>query len=266
MLTFRKDVYTKIFYPYTPVVFLHAFPVNYKMWKPQMEYLQQKNRGFIAWDYPGFGKSKILEKEMNLTDYGEFIYQLLQDLGIHKGIFVGLSMGGYVALSLYRNHPNIFAGLMLANTKASADTAEGKQKRMTMVDSLKKSLDLSPVIDTHIEKFFTEETRQNNKNLVNQVEHLMQDSTVAGVIQAQKAMAERADSNELLPQMDFPVTVVSGDSDELISVSLAEEMANKIPNAKLEIIPGAAHLSNMEKPEKFNACLMELIERVQSDR
>lgn len=121
MINYHDKISIKLYYPTIPVVFLHAFPVNRRMWQPQMDFLKKLGIGYIAWDYPGFGNSKIIKKTTEIRDYSEYAYEILQEIGIRKAIFVGASMGGYVALSLFREHPESFMGLLLANTRAHAD-------------------------------------------------------------------------------------------------------------------------------------------------
>lgn len=261
MLRYKDDIFTRIYFPGKPVVFLHAFPVNHKMWRPQMEFLQDKGTGFFAVDYSGFGQSTLIKREMMMDDYAEDVYELLREMDINRAIFVGLSMGGYVALALYKNHPDIFCGLLLANTRATADLPQAKKKRYDTIESLKKTLDLTPIIDSHIIKFFTEESRTENPDVVKEAEALMHESTVAGVIQALQAMAERPDSRELLKRMNFSVSVTASEADRLVSRAEVESMAGQIPGARFHLIKNAAHLSNLEQPVQFNRILWDLIQR-----
>ncbi|GAB4365578.1 MAG: alpha/beta fold hydrolase [Calditrichia bacterium] len=262
MVYFNESLAAQVFCPEIPVIFLHAFPLNHSMWEPQMASLEEKGVGYLAPDFPGFGASKVSPITYQMSDYAELVNRLLSELGIRKAIVVGLSMGGYVALALYRNHPEIFAGLMLANTRASADSPETRERRMDMIKSLQTTGDLNPIIDSHIPKFFTEITRKNKQDLVEQIIFQMQKSSVDGVIQALLAMADRADSRPILPTINFPVTVVTGDADPLTGIEDAQDMVSRIPGAELVIIREAAHLSNIEQPRQFNSALENLLTKV----
>jgi 3-oxoadipate enol-lactonase len=231
MLQFQCDIKTNIHCSKPLVFFLHAFPVNSRMWLPQTEFLQRKGYNTVSFDYPG----------------------------IEKAIFVGLSMGGYVALELFRHFPESFAGLMLSNTRATADDDAGKQRRSKMVEELKRGMDLDPVISNHLEKFFKSDFRNNFPDRVQEIKNLMMESTVAGVIQAQLAMANRSDSSGMLKDIKFPVSIVTGKYDELIKIQDAQKMSELIPGSKLTILD-SAHLSNVEQPEQFNQLLLNLIE------
>jgi pimeloyl-ACP methyl ester carboxylesterase len=194
-----------------------------------------------------------------MKDYADLTHQIQLSLGIEKAIFVGLSMGGYVALELFRHFPESFAGLMLSNTRATADDDAGKQRRSKMVEELKRGMDLDPVISNHLEKFFKSDFRNNFPDRVQEIKNLMMESTVAGVIQAQLAMANRSDSSGMLKDIKFPVSIVTGKYDELIKIQDAQKMSELIPGSKLTILD-SAHLSNVEQPEQFNQLLLNLIE------
>ena len=241
------------------IVFLHAFPLNSKMWEPQFEKLRQENIPYLALDYPGFGMSAAWTLEPSVDDFAEEVYHAIDRLNLQKVIVVGLSMGGYVAFSLFRKHPRIFHGLVLADTKATADTEEGKQKRFKLIDEIRQDPSMKGLIQLHLEKFFTEETRVNKPQLPALAESLMKEASPRGVIQALQAMAGRADSTELLKEMTFPVLVIAGEKDSLTSVEDAQAMKDRLPRGALSIISGAAHISNLERPEEFNNSLIQYL-------
>ena len=251
----------KMYLPKIPVVFLHAFPLNSRMWQPQIKFLEELQINYIAEDYPGFGTNPITSSHMDMLDYGEYVYQIIREKAIEQAIFIGLSLGGYVAFALLRKHPDIFKGLLLANTRATPDSTEIQKSRLQMVQDLRINRNLSSIFETHLRLFFTEETRQKKLELVREVETMMKQSTVEGVIQAQQAMADRPDSLELLEGINFPVSIVSSEMDILINPQETQQMTHIIPDACLEYIPKAAHLSNYEAPQEFNRIMQDLILR-----
>lgn len=245
-----------------PVVFLPAFPMNHKMWQPQTEFVEKKGIRYLTPDYPGFGGRRVPGEDLTISDYAEGVYREIAKSRVERAIVVGLSMGGYVALALFRNHPELFIGLLLASTRATADSEKGRRNRRNMILQLEQDGDLSPVIESHLKKFFSEQARRENPILPEKARSIMRESSLAGVIAAQRAMAGRPDSLELLPQMNFPVTVVAGDEDQLTTVADAKKMVERLPRGRLHLITGAAHLSNMESPGQFNRALWELIREV----
>lgn len=243
----------------TAVLLLHAFPVNSKMWEPQFEKLQDENIPFLAFDYPGFGRSPDWNESSSMNDFAEKAFSAIYHLNLEKVVVVGLSMGGYVALALYRNHPDIFSGLVLADTRSTADSEEGRQRRFKLIDEIKADPSMNGLIQMHLEKFFTPETHQNMPELITLAESFMKEASSQGVIHALQAMAGRQDSTELLKKMDFPVLVIVGEKDSLTSVDDAQTMADQLQKGELAIIPNAAHLSNLERPEEFNKSLMQYL-------
>jgi len=244
------------------VLLLHAFPASSEMWEPQLTLMKEMNLPVIAPDYPGFGKSSIPEKEMDIDDYAHAIYDILRETDISEVIIVGLSMGGYVALALYRLYPQIFKGLVLADTKISADNLEVKKKRMDMIQSLINQKSLNPVFENHLDLFFSPESRMQKPELIEKMYKIFNTASVNGVKEAQRAMANRLDSTELVKKMNFPVLVITGEKDKLTTVSATEQMVKYFPDAELKIIPDAAHLSNLENPIEFNKTLGNYLKRI----
>ena len=257
----RKNYHFQIHYPYIPVVFLHAFPLNLLMWNSQFQELKKNRIGYLAIDYPGFGQGELVRKSMSMEDYADSIFNFLKELEISRSVFVCSSMGGYVAFALLREHPELFQGLVLANSRASADTEEGRQRRLSIVRDLEQTGDTKSVIENHLDKFITTETRKQKPELVNQLRSMMQNASLEGIIQAQQAMANRKDSFDLLKKVTFPIIMIAGEKDELIKVDEMQAMAKVSPSAGFQIIPGAAHISNMEHPEQFNKILIDFLKQ-----
>lgn len=247
--------------PQISVMFLHAFPLNSKMWIPQFEILEKNGFSYLAIDYPGFGTSKPDKQSMSMEGYAELIYNFFHELGIKKSIFVGSSMGGYIALAILRKYPEIIQGLVLANTRASADDEEIRQRRRKIVSDLKVKRDISEIIEIHLEKFITPETRKKDPHLVNTLRSMMQEATPEGIIQAQEAMAGRKDSLDWLKKFRLPALVIAGGRDEIIPARELEIMADKLPAGEYKIIPEAGHISNLECPEIFNKLLLNFLKR-----
>ena len=244
-----------------PVVLLHAFPLNSAMWESQKVFLETLARPVIVPDFPGFGDEPLPPGPIEMSGYAEFIIRLLESSSVEKAVFIGLSMGGYVALSLFGQRPDLFAGLMLANTRAGADSPEGRERRMKTIEFLQKHRDLGPLIQFHLENFFTDQTRQENPKLVARIREMMQSAGIAGVIAALRAMAGRPDSHSLLSKMDFPVTVLAGADDPLTTVGDAEKMMHFLPQGALSIFQ-TAHLSNLEDADGFNRTIEKLLSKI----
>jgi pimeloyl-ACP methyl ester carboxylesterase len=234
------------------VVLLHAFPLNGGMWTRQVAALEKDHR-VITIDYRGFGRSGLPPEALTMELVAEDIRAVLAHLRVERAGVAGLSMGGYVALELYRQAPGLFRGLALCDTKASADTEEGAKGREAFAkNAIEKGLRW--VSDEMIPKLLKP---QPDAAAVAEVRTLIGQAMPSGVAAAQRGMAKRPDSFATLATIACPALVVVGAEDALTPPAEAEKLAAGIKGAKLVKIAGAGHLPCIENPEPFNAALVE---------
>lgn len=233
-----------------PLVFLHAFPLNRTMWHPQEEALCSKFR-IITIDLRGHGESDAPLWHYSLEQAVEDVCGLLNHLSIPQALFIGLSMGGYILFTLYRRHPERVKGLVLADTKPQADTPESKLGRFQMAQTAYQH-GSGAIADVMLTKLLSNMTIQSRPELVQQVRGMIEKTQISGIAGALMAMAERPDSTDLLRKINCPAQVVVGECDVATPVSDAMMMADRIPHARLAVIPEAGHLSNLEQPDRFN--------------
>lgn len=233
-----------------PIVFLHAFPLNRTMWATQENALSSQFR-IITIDLRGHGESDAPLWRYTLDQAADDVYALLDQLAIQQALFVGLSMGGYILLVFYRKYAARMKGLILADTRAQADTAEGKDGRFQMAQIAYKQ-GPSAIADIMIPKLLSPMTIHTKPDLVQNVRAMIESTRISGITGDLMAMAERPDSIPLLARITCPTQIIVGELDQATPPSDAELMAEKIPGARLAIIPNAAHLTNLEQPEAFN--------------
>lgn len=240
-----------------PIVFLHAFPLNRTMWAPQVEALSSQFR-VITMDLRGHGESDAPLWHYSLDQAADDVRGLLDHLSIPHAIFVGLSMGGYILFALYRKYAERVTGLVLANTKAQADTEEGKRARFEMAQ-IAYHQGTQAIADMMIPKLLSPATIQTKPELVQGVRRMIEGNHISGIAGDLMAMAERLDSTALLNQVGCPVQIIGSELDLPTPPSESTRMAEKIPTARLTIIPAAAHLSNLEQPGRFNDILRSFV-------
>lgn len=233
-----------------PIVFLHAFPLNRTMWAQQEDALSLQFR-VITIDLRGHGESDAPLWRYTLEQSADDVNALLEQLSIQQAVFVGLSMGGYILFAFYRKYADRVKGLILADTKAQPDTAEGKDERFQMAQIAYKQ-GASAIADLMIPKLLSPQTIQAKLDLVQHVRAMVKGNQISGIFGNLMAMAERPDSIPLLKQITCPTQIIVGELDQATPPSDSRLMAGQIPNARLTIIPNAAHLANMEQPEAFN--------------
>lgn len=239
-----------------PVVLLHAFPLNRMMWEPQIAALFGECR-CIAPDLRGFGDSPR-SGPYSMDQYADDVVALLDALQIERAVVGGLSMGGYVALALWRRHRKRIRALVLADTRSGADTDEAKQKRGELI-ALARSEGSPAVADRQITGLLGKSTREKQPELVDRIRSIMAGESPAGIVGALAAMRDRPDSTPLLAGIDVPTLIVVGDEDVVTPPKEARAMHDAIRGSRLEVIPGAGHLSNLERPAAFNAALSDFV-------
>lgn len=240
--------------PTIPVVFLHAFPLNPSMWSPQASILGQ--RRVLTPAFPGFGGRA--PGPPALEAFAEVILDDMDAAGIQEAVFLGLSMGGYVAFRLFELAPERFRGLVLADTRAGSDDEAGREKRTSQARRARNQ-GLGWLQEALLPALLGETTRAERPSVVQDVGRMMDAADPEGVARALEAMRERPDSTHLLEKIQVPVLVLCGEEDTLTPVSEARSMADELPRCKLAVIPGAGHLANLENPKEFNQHLLEFL-------
>ena len=242
------------------VVFLHAFPLNSKMWHAQMEAVGQSGFPVLALDFPGFGAAPS-SGQRTVQEFSQFITDSLERERVQDVVLVGLSMGGYVAFRALERHPELVRGLVLADTKASPDAPDARTKRLKMaarVESEGTGFLQTELIPNLLAKTVSPE-------VLLEVQQLADEAAQHAIYNALAALASRPDSRGMLEDVDIPTLILVGEDDAVTPISDAEVMASTIPNARLEVIRGAGHLSNLEQPQSFNAALLEFLEQFREE-
>ncbi|MFQ5823382.1 MAG: alpha/beta fold hydrolase [bacterium] len=241
----------------TPVVLLHAFPLNRTMWEPQVAELS-KDFQIITPDFRGFGESKGTDEPYTMDLLGEDIYALLNRLSLSTVVLGGLSMGGYVAFAFYQKYPERVKALVLANTRAEADTEEGKANRKAMAELVQKK-GVEVIAEQMTPKLLGKSTLEQNPELVSKIKHTISSTSPLSIANAQLGMAQRPDSNSTLKEITCPTLILVGEEDVLATVAMSDNMKLNIQNSELQVIPQAGHLSNMEQPRAFNIALKKFL-------
>jgi pimeloyl-ACP methyl ester carboxylesterase len=192
-----------------------------------------------------------------MEDMARAVVELLDDRGIDSVVACGLSMGGYVTLSLCELFGERVRGLVLADTRAGADDEAGRRRRLESALAV-ESRGSKALLDS-VARLLGPDTRATRPDLVAWLRREIAAAPAAGVAAAQRGMAERPDRTRLLPSLAVPALVVVGEQDELTPPSESELLRDRIPGARLVAIAGAGHLSNLEQPQAFNAAVREFL-------
>ena len=239
-----------------PVIFLHAFPLNRTMWEPQVTALVGDCR-CIPIDLRGFGDSAP-SPPYTVDQYADDVIAVLDTLQSERAVFAGLSLGGDVAFALWRRHRARVRALILADTRAGADTIENIERRRELIE-LAETQGSSAIANVQIAGLVGKTTRDKRPDLYDSVHRMIAQAPVEGVIGALEAMIARPDSTSTLSTIDVPTLIIAGSEDVPTPPKEARAMQASIPGSRIEILQQAGHLSNIERPAAFNTVVTEFL-------
>lgn len=257
-LRFAYEVYG----PGQPVVLLHGYPLDHRMWQAQIEALGEHCR-VIAPDLRGFGQSSLDEGDaqrgVSMAQYAADVAALLDGLGVTEPVILcGFSMGGYIMWQFLRQFSDRVKAFVPCDTRAIADTAEAKAGRLkTAGEVLEKGVE--PIIEAMLPKLVSVHTRKSRPEVVAELTSIMRSCHPAAIAAALRGMAERPDVTAELPKFTQPALVIVGAEDAISSSDEMRGIAEKLPNAKFVEIPDAGHMTTLENPEAVNAALVDFV-------
>jgi pimeloyl-ACP methyl ester carboxylesterase len=210
------------------VVLIHAFPLDDRMWEPQVDALADEDV-YVPYLY-GLGGNSV-------DGWAEHVLERTEG----ELVVVGASLGGYVALAMARISPSRVGALVLAGARAAADPPERRALRDEMIKVVRAegiagwNREFSPPGP--------------------------EDRTTEELIQGIEALRDRRDASEVVAEFDKPLVLVVGDQDEILSVDEARQIVESAPDGRLEVVESAGHLVSVDAPERFNAILQQLLQR-----
>jgi pimeloyl-ACP methyl ester carboxylesterase len=240
----------------TPVVLLHGFPLSCAIWREQIRDLSQSYR-VITPDLRGHGASPVPTGIYEMSHLAGDVLALLDVLHIRQAFIIGHSMGGYVTLAAWRLAPLRFLGMGLVASHAAADSEEGRHGRYRMAEKL-GSEGSQVAVDAMLPKIFAA-GQSLDSPLVEQVRQLIVNTSCNGMIGAQKGMAARPDSTDLLPTINVPSLVLAGGRDQIIPIERARATATAMPRSTLAIIDEAGHMPMLECPAATTAAIRNFL-------
>jgi len=241
-----------------PLVLLHAFPLSAAMWTDQRAALASYCR-VITPDLRGFGRSPLGDDPPDLDLMADDVAALLDRLGLDQVVLGGLSMGGYVVMAMLRRHADRMRGLLLADTKASADPPPTRELRERIATTVLEERGPRVLEQLVLPGLLGETTQRERPDIVARVRELIAVAPPEAVAWAQRAMIGRPDSFETLRGADLPALVVVGEEDALSPPADAQAMVEALPRGRLGLLPAAGHLSAVEAPGQFAAAVRGLL-------
>lgn len=243
------------------LVLLHPFPVTHAFWRPLADRLAHRYR-LILPDLRGHGASAAGEGPALMSKHVADILGVCREAKVTRAAFAGVSIGGYILFELWRTDRDIVRALILANTRATADTPEARATRLrSAADVLERGPDV--FLDDLLPKVVGETTRRNRPDIASDVRRLMQ-QPASGIAAVQRGMAERPDSSSTLPRINVPTLILAGSEDVLTPVADAQALHQKISGSTLHVIPEAGHYALYEKPEDSHRLIRAFLDGLSS--
>ena len=243
-----------------PLLLIHGFPFNKSMWQAQLAAVPEGWR-FIAPDLRGFGDSELGDEPLSMDVLADDLIALLDHLNLDQAVICGLSMGGYVALSLVMRHPERMRALVLVATRAGADSEAAKQNRHELAERARRE-GAQPVVDAMLPKLISAHTRMKEPAVVETVRAMMEQTKPEALARGLEGMAASRDYSDELSNMDVSTIVIRGKQDEIIPAADMELIARRVRGARHEVIALVGHLPPVEASDVFNTILTQYLNQL----
>lgn len=238
-----------------PVVLLHAFPLDARMWDGLRAAHGDR---LITPNLPGFGGAPLVgPPDLNLA--AAAVVALLDKLEVERAIVGGCSMGGYVSMALVRQAPERVSGLVLMNTRASADAEEARAKRYA-VAARAEAEGIGWLADEMMPTLLGPTTLAKRPEAEATVRGLIADQVPGAVVWAVRAMAARPPSYDELAASDLPALVIRGAEDALIPAEETTALVEALPGSAVVELPGVGHLAPLEAPDEVAQALTDWLD------
>lgn len=243
-----------------PIIFVHGFPYDRTMWDKLINELKS-NYFCVTYDIRGLGQSPIGDGQYTMESFVDDLELIISELKIVKPILCGLSMGGYISLRAVERNESIYGGLILCDTRSSADTDEGKIKR---ADAIKKinTLGVKQFVSDFVPMCFAVKSITDSNEEYSKILKKSLGSNSIGVKGCILAMAGRTDTTSYLPKIKLPTLLLCGEDDRLTPPDVMELMAQQIPGAQFDIVLGAGHMSPIENASFVNNRIKKFLEKI----
>jgi pimeloyl-ACP methyl ester carboxylesterase len=240
------------------LVLLHPFPTNHRFWLGIVDMLAPRYR-LIAYDLRGHGDSTPGNGPATMQKHAADLARLCDVVKVSKAIFAGVSIGGYVLFEFWRRHRERVAALILSDTRAAADTEEGRAARLKSAEDVQQN-GPAAFLESMVPKLLGQHTRENRADVVEGARKMMAKMTAAGIVAVQQGMAARPDSVPTLATINVPTLILTGAEDTLTSPADSELMHQRVSGSRLEIVPHAGHFAIYEQRTAAGKAIREFLD------
>jgi len=244
-----------------PVLFIHGFPFSHQMWRSQMDAVAAAGFRGLAYDIRGHGFSDVGDGQYTIESHVDDLFGLMDYLKLPRAVIAGLSMGGYIALRALEREPARFVAVILCDTRSEADTDEARVRRAGSVKSVKAE-GSGAYAEGYVRQMFAPRSFTTNPGAVETIRAIIAGTPPLSIAGTLIALAARTDTTRSLAAVNIPALIMVGDQDTVTPLSSAQVLHAGIRGSELHVVPGAAHMSNMENPAFFNEKLLAFLRRL----
>jgi pimeloyl-ACP methyl ester carboxylesterase len=241
----------------TVVVLLHGFYENKEMWTAFVPEFSNKYR-IITIDLLGHGQTECLGYVHSMEDQANMVHSVLHELKIRKAIFIGHSMGGYIALAFAELYPEMMKGLVLLNSTSRADNDERKTNRDRAIVAVKKNY--VACIRMSVANLFSE---KNRDILLDEIEYVKLEALktpLQGIVACQEGMKIRKDREVILHFAKYPILLILGKQDPVLNY---DENKSQIENSEVKLLTlPDGHMSHIENKEELMSVLLVFLKKI----
>jgi 3-oxoadipate enol-lactonase len=248
-----RDLAYEFFGGGKPLVLIHAFPLDGQMWTDTAQALSSRCRVIVP-DMRGFGESDLGDSDPSIADMADDVVAILDSLGIERATIGGLSMGGYVSLAFAARHPARLERLILADTRAAADSDAARAGRADALALVEKQ-GVAALVERQLAALLSPAASEAVREQVRGLGKQRPEGVSAGL----RALRDRPDRRAELAAIACPTLVIVGTEDKISPPAEMAEIASAISGARLVEIAGAGHLSNLEKPAEFVSAIARFV-------
>jgi 3-oxoadipate enol-lactonase len=241
------------------VVLLHPFPLNHNFWSAIVAQLGSRYR-LILPDLRAHGTSELGDGPVTMRKLAGDLARICREEKVGKATFVGVSIGGYLLFEFWRRYRDQVAALVLANTRATAETTESGDARLQAADKVLRE-GTAGFIEEMLSRLLPQSTRTNRPDIVDAARKMMQAMSPDDIAGVQRGIAARPDSVATLATIDLPTLIIAGAEDS-VPLNEFQLMQERIAGSELRVISGAGHYAALEKPEEFGGLLRRFLDKL----
>ena len=249
-----KQIHYNVVGKGSPVVFLHGFCEDSRMWK---DFTTDFSQQIITIDLPGFGKSELLD-QLSIEGMAEIVIEVLNELEIDKCILLGHSMGGYIGLAFAEKYADRLIGLGMLHSHPFGDTEAKKENRRKSIEFVKRNGAIL-YAKQFVPKLFAPNFVGSNNFLINRLIFEASKYNVNSIIANLEAMMERPDRSDVLKNINCPVLFIVGKLDQIIDYEMSKDQITMPQVASIHILPKVGHLGIHEASRQTEEMVEDFI-------